>query len=76
MTKYELPYPLTFETENLDGQWILVNVLAYVGCNKWEAIDEDGDKLTVDGRHLRCPDWSGFDNLPSDADTLGGFGGE
>jgi hypothetical protein len=63
MSKYELPYPLMFETEDLDGRWILVSVLAYLGRNKWEAIDEDGDRVTVDGRHLRRPDWSDFDEL-------------
>ena len=63
MRKYELPYPLTFETEDLDGRWILVDVLAYLGCNKWEAMDEDGDRLTVDGCHLRFPGWAGFDDV-------------
>lgn len=64
MNKYELPYPLTFQTEDLNGRWILVDVLAYLGRNKWEAIDEDGDRLTVDGRHLRFPDWTAFDEVP------------
>jgi hypothetical protein len=63
MAKYELPYPLLFETEDLNGNWILVSVLGYLGRNKWVAMDENGDRLTVDGRHLRCPDWRDFDDL-------------
>jgi hypothetical protein len=40
-----------------------VDVLAYLGGNKWEAMDEEGDRLTVDGCHLRFPERAGFDEL-------------
>jgi hypothetical protein len=53
----DLPYPIQCESVNLDGRWILVNLLRYLGNEKWLAYNEDGDKIVVDASTLRRPTW-------------------
>ena len=44
--------PLICETTDCDGRWILVDLLGYRGRGKWDALDEDGQRIVVDWNQL------------------------
>lgn len=50
-----LAFPITCESYDIDGAWILVELLRWLGKGKWLALDEDGHDLIVDSSHLRNP---------------------
>lgn len=47
--------PICCETEDIDGEWILVNLTEWIGNGKWLAYDENGRDCVVDSRSLRNP---------------------
>lgn len=54
----KLAYPITCETEDIDGNWQLVDLLEYLGGDnqgKWLALDEDGNECIVLSSTLRNP---------------------
>lgn len=50
-----LTFPICCESQDLEGNWILVTLLRWLGNGKWLAHDEDGERIIVDASHLRNP---------------------
>lgn len=51
--KLTVDYPLTCDTIDLDGHWIIVNLIEYLGNGKWKTIDWDGNIVFCDWAQLR-----------------------
>lgn len=53
-----LPYdekPIIFECHDIDGTWILVTAMRYLGRGKWLCLDEDGEWIVCDSATMTNP---------------------
>jgi hypothetical protein len=55
---HTLGYPLTVESTDIDGRWMLVNIDKYIGGGKYAGCDEDGEDIVVDYKTLGKVTWS------------------
>jgi len=50
-----LAFPITCESTDLDGNWVLVSITKWLGSGKWLGYDEDGQDVVVDSATLSKP---------------------
>lgn len=50
-----LKYPILCECVDVDGAWILVNLIEFLPPDRWQAIDEDGKQIIVLAKDCRNP---------------------
>ncbi len=55
LVKRDLGWPISAESVDVDGRWILVSLLTYLGRGKWRALDEDGQECVLDASSIRNP---------------------
>lgn len=49
--------PITFQSSDIDGNWILVTPMQYLGLDKFLGFDEDGKPIVMDSSTLGQPVW-------------------
>lgn len=47
--------PLTYESTDVNGDWVLVIAIEYLGNNKWLCVDEDGNECVHLSRDMSNP---------------------
>lgn len=51
-TSIDMDDPITCETHDADGEWMLVNLDQYLGNGNWHGTDEDGEEVYVSWNEL------------------------